>query len=117
MSVIKDLVDLVVQLKTSCSDRKTLDALRPIEKGLLDAEKENFALQRQHADEVANLQATILKLQAQQDQRQINEQCPYCQQITGVLEERKRARDIPGAYFNYYKCQNCQKTYEKQVRG
>jgi len=72
MGAIKDAVDLITQLKTSVSDRKILAALVPIEQHVLEAQKENFALQqetsdlqRSRSDEVDTLKAETLELKRQ----------------------------------------------------
>ena len=48
MTAIKDAVDLITQLR------------------VLESQKKNFGLQRQHAEEMDKLKATILALQAKQ---------------------------------------------------
>ena len=60
MGAIKDLVDLVTQLDASISDRKTRDLFLPVKEKTIEAQQENFRLERQHAEEMDKIKTEYL---------------------------------------------------------
>jgi beta-phosphoglucomutase-like phosphatase (HAD superfamily) len=60
----KAVVELVAKLDSLITDRKTRELLLPLKEKLIEAQQENFNLQRQHAEEMGNLKAEYHALQA-----------------------------------------------------
>jgi uncharacterized protein with PIN domain len=93
------------------------------EKRMSMTETENVTLKEQIVTletKVSQLEMenTILKRQLETSHSQALDACPYCNQLAGVLQDRKRHELLgeAGVFTHFYQCSNCQKTYEKDKR-
>ena len=63
MSAIKDVYDLITDLRKSTDDRKLLKLLIPIEEKLVATDKELVRIQKENLDSHKQLQTENLELQ------------------------------------------------------
>lgn len=80
---------------------------------------------REQAEAVEQVLSDLQKekdtFQSSNPQVKPSDVCPYCNQLAGVLQERKRHKDFgdAGVWTHSYKCSNpsCSKGYEKDVES
>ena len=129
MSLITELVALASQLDASITDRKIRDLFLPLKEKILEVEREQFHLERKHAEEMDALTASkseevfalksqILAMQNKQSQSIPADPCPFCNRPTGELQDMKKDRTFGhlGLQVGYYKCAKCGKTYSHQMQ-
>jgi uncharacterized protein with PIN domain len=127
MSLITDLVSLAKQLDTSISDRKQRELLLPVKEKLLDVEREQFQLETRHAKEIERLQSEHAKVVAdlqskiqsiQSRKTRPADPCPYCRADAGecLRIEPHRIFGEAGVKNAFYKCSECGKEYDKELK-
>ena len=83
---------------------------------LTEQDKRMSALEAEN--KILKTENAVLKGQSITSQSQDLDACPYCNQLAGILQERKRHELFgeAGVFTHFYQCSNCQKTYEKDKR-
>ena len=119
LDILKD-IPLSAVLKERLTEQEKRMAATEAESATLKnkivaLEAENATLE----DKVLQLETenAVLKRQLESPPSQTFDPCPHCQQLTGILQGRKRHELLgeAGIFTHFYKCSNCNKTYDRDI--
>ena len=121
MSLITELVALVTQLDASITDRKIRDLFLPVKEKILEVQRDQFYLERKHAEEMDALKAShtaaIAAFKNKQAKTKSADICQFCRNPTGELLEIKphEIHGMNGLKVGFYQCSDCGKKYDHNM--